>query len=301
MTKPPGARHHDRRVLESQQLRVRQARRTSLGSSRSTDGRTPDLSAIDGGAIDRSGTARPREAIRVLLATGVGLVRAGLRSLLEREGDMTVAAEASSGERAVRLVTETRPDVLLIDTRIPELGGLAATRRVVADPALSETKVVILTEEEREEDLFGALRSGASGFVLLDAEPMELVRTVRVVAAGGAQLSPWATRRMLEEFASMPDPACAFPEHFDELTPRERDIVSLVALGLTNREIAQRLVISPATVKTHVSRAMLKLHARDRAKLVALAYQTGFVQRRRVDAPCAHDDGRPLLAAVQCT
>jgi DNA-binding NarL/FixJ family response regulator len=300
MTSPPGARHHDRRVLELQQLRVRQARRAVPQSSHRTEASTADPSAIDGGAIDGPGTAHPPRAIRVVLATGVGLVRAGLRSLLEREGDMTVAAEASSGERAVQLVTETRPEVLLIDARIPQLGGLAATRRIVADPNASRTRVVIITADEREEDLFGALRAGASGFVLLDAEPMELVRAVRVVATGGAQLSPWATRRMLEEFASMPDPPRGFPEHFDELTTRERDIVSLVALGLTNGEIAQRLVISPATVKTHVSRAMLKLHARDRAKLVALAYQTGFVQQRRAaDAPAPHDDAGPRLAAVQ--
>jgi DNA-binding NarL/FixJ family response regulator len=264
------------------------------------DGWSRDLSSIDGGMLDESGTAQTGTAVRVLLAGRVGLLRAGLRSLLEREGDITVAAEASSPEHAVALVIETKPDVLLLDIRLSELGGLAATQRILADPALAHTRVVIVTADEREEDLFGALRSGASGFVLLDAEPMELVRAVRVVAAGGAQLSPWATRRMLEEFASAPDPPCAMPDNFDELTRRERDIVALVALGLTNGEIAERLVISPATVKTHVSRAMLKLHARDRAKLVALAYQTGFVQQRRAGDACVTRDWPvPPLAAVQ--
>jgi DNA-binding NarL/FixJ family response regulator len=230
----------------------------------------------------------------------VGLVRAGLRSLLEGEHDIAVAGEASSAEQAVALATEMRPHVVLMDIRLPGLGGLAATRRIldVCDP--SEIRVVILTADEREEDLFGALRSGASGFVLLDAEPVELLRAVRVVAGGGAQLSPWATHRLLEEFASMPDPPSSYPVQFEELTTRERDIVSLVALGLTNGEIAQRLVISPATVKTHVSRAMLKLNARDRAKLVALAYQTGFVQHRRaVDASAAHERSAFELATAQ--
>jgi DNA-binding NarL/FixJ family response regulator len=236
----------------------------------------------------------------VLLAEGVGLVRAGLRSLLEGEHDITVAGEASGGEQAVALATRTRPDVVLMDIRLPGLGGLAATRRILADCDPSEIRVVILTADEREGDLFGALRSGARGFVLLDTEPVELLRAVRCVAGGGAQLSPWATHRLLEEFASMPDPPSSYPEQFEELTTRERDIVSLVALGLTNGEIAQRLVISPATVKTHVSRAMLKLNARDRAKLVALAYQTGFVQHRRaVDASVARDGSALPLAAAQ--
>ncbi|HUE27766.1 MAG TPA: response regulator transcription factor [Solirubrobacteraceae bacterium] len=300
MTRPPGVDNHDRRVLELQQPRVRQARRTRHESNGSSGRWSHELSAIEGGAFDHCGAAQTCAAVRVLLAEGVGLVRAGLRSLLEREGDISVAAEASTGEQAVALVIETRPDVLVMHIRLPGLDGLAATRRILSDPDLSGTRVVIVTDDEREEDLLGALRSGASGFVMLDAEPMELVRAVRVVAAGGAQLSPWATRRILDEFASAPDPPPAYPEHFDELTSRERHIVSLVALGLTNGEIAERLVISPATVKTHVSRAMLKLHARDRAKLVALAYQTGFVQRRRTgDARSASDHASPPLAVVQ--
>jgi DNA-binding NarL/FixJ family response regulator len=235
-----------------------------------------------------------------MLAEGVGLVRAGIRSLLEGEQDITVAGAASSGEEAVALAGDTRPDVALIDIRLPGMGGLAAMQQIVADSNLSEVRVVMLTADEREEDLFGALRSGASGFVLLDTEPVELLRAVRVVAGGGAQLSPWATRRLLAEFASIADPPGSYPEQFEELTIRERDIVSLAAMGLNNGEIAQRLVVSPATVKTHVSRAMIKLHARDRAKLVALAYQTGFVRHHRaVDARVPRERFALSLAAAQ--
>jgi DNA-binding NarL/FixJ family response regulator len=208
-----------------------------------------------------------------------------------------VAGEALSGEEAVALATETRPDVVLMSIRLPGLDALTATRRVLADANLAQIRVVILTADEREEDLLGALRSGASGFVPLDAEPVELLRAVRVIAGGGAQLSPSATRRLLEEFASIPDAQHSHSEKFEELTAREGHIVSLAALGLTNGEIAQRLVISAATVKTHVSRAMRKLHARDRAKLVALAYQTGFVQHRGApQANLAVD--RPALRPV---
>jgi DNA-binding NarL/FixJ family response regulator len=234
----------------------------------------------------------------VVLAEPVGLVRAGLRSLLEGEHDITVAGAASSGEEAVALASETRPEVVLIDIRLPGLDGLATTRRILADSNPSQLRVVILTADEREEDLFGALRSGASGFVLLDTDPVELLRAVRVVAGGGAQLSPWATRRLLDEFASIPDLPGASPEQFEELTAREREVVSLVATGLTNGEIAQRLVLSPATVKTHVSRAMLKLHSRDRAKLVALAHRTGFVRQYRALEPSVAPDRSTLAPAA---
>ena len=258
-----------------------------------------ELTALDGGALDRHRPLRTCAPIRVLIAEPVGLVRAGLRSLLDGEHDIAVAGEASSGEQTVALASETRPDVVLMDIRVPGLGGLGATRRILADSDLSDTKVVLLTADEREEDLLDALRCGASGYLLLDTAPVDLLDAVRVVAGGGAQLSPWATHRLVEEFASMPDVPPA-PEQFDALTTRERDIVSLVALGLTNGEIAQRLVISPATAKTHVSRAMLKLRIGDRAKLVALAYQTGFVQHRLVvDASVAGDGSTFRLAAGQ--
>jgi DNA-binding NarL/FixJ family response regulator len=181
--------------------------------------------------------------------------------------------------------------VILMDIGLEGLGGLAATRQILADPNLSKSRIVILTADECEEDLYGALQSGASGFVVLDTEPDELLRAVRVIACGGALLSPWATRLLLEEFASRPDPERTYPEMFDELTAREREIVAFVALGLSNGEIAQRLVLSPATVKTHVSRAMVKLNVRDRAKLVALAYQTGFVHRQGGGGASVADNG----------
>jgi DNA-binding NarL/FixJ family response regulator len=274
--------------------KVRLARRTRVESSRLNGSSSRDLTLLDGGAFHRSRPDQTAQAISVVLAEPVGLVRAGLRSLLERAHDISVAGEASSGEEAVALATETRPDVVLMDVQLTGLGGLGAARRILSDPNLSRVRVVILTGDEHEEDLFGALRSGASGFVLLDAEPVELVRAVRVVARGGVQLSPWATRRLLEEFASIPGPESPHLELFEQLTARERDIVHLAALGLSNGEIAERLVISPATAKTHVSRAMLKLHAGDRAKLVALAYQTGFVKyHRAADASVTPD--RPAL------
>jgi DNA-binding NarL/FixJ family response regulator len=241
---------------------------------------SPNLTVLDGGGLHRPGAAQAARGISVLLAESVGLVRAGLRTLLESERDITVAGEALSGEEAVALALDTRPDVVLIDVQLSGTGGLEATRKILADPKLSRVKVVILTANECEEDLFDALRSGASGFVLLDAEPPELLRAVRVVAGGGAQLSPWATRRLLEEVASVYNRTTSHLEQFEELTARERDIVLFVARGFSNAEIARRLMISPATVKTHVSRAMGKLRARDRAKLVAIAYQTGFVHPR---------------------
>jgi DNA-binding NarL/FixJ family response regulator len=235
--------------------------------------------------------------IRVLVAESVALLRTGLCSLLEREDDIFVAAQASSGEEAVALAAETRPDVVLMNIRLDGLDGLAATRQILEHPDLSKISVVILTAEEHEDNLYGALRSGASGLLVLDTEPDELLRAVRVLAGGGAQLSPLATRRLLEEFASRPDPQRSYPEVFDELTARERHIVSLVALGLTNAEIAKQLVVSPATVKTHVSRAMLKLHVRDRAKLVALAHQTGFVQHQRSRRASVVDDDSELATS----
>jgi DNA-binding NarL/FixJ family response regulator len=221
-------------------------------------------------------------SIRVLLAASAGLVRAGLRSLLAPEDDIMVTSAAASGEEAVALATELRPDVVLMDIRLAGMGAFSATRRIIADPKLRHVRVLILTPNECDEDLCDALRSGASGFMPLDLEPVELVRAVRIVAAGGAQLSPWAARRLLETFTSLREPDLSDARAFEELTTRERHVVSLAARGLTNGEIAQQLVVSPATVKTHVSRAMLKLHTGDRARLVALAYQTGFVQRRRV-------------------
>jgi DNA-binding NarL/FixJ family response regulator len=223
----------------------------------------------------------------VLLADGEKLVRAGLRELLEEGGDIAVAEEAASGREAVALASEIRPDVVLMNVRLPGLDGVEATRLIIADPKLSGVEVLMLSDDEGDEQLFSAVRAGAKGFLIRDTEPAELLRAVRVLAGGGVQLSPSVARRLIDEVASQPDPQRVTPELFEELSDREREVVRLVALGLSNDEIAERLVVSPATAKTHVSRSMLKLHAHDRAKLVALAYQTGFAQPPRHPEPAA--------------
>ena len=215
--------------------------------------------------------------IRVLLADDQALLRAGLRVLLESEPDIAVVGEAADGEESVRLARETRPDVILMDIRMPGVDGVEATRRIAADEHLADVKVLILATFESEHCLFEALRGGASGFLVKDSDPTELLMGVRLVAAGQALLSPAATRRLIDEFAAWPERRSSAPDHLDELTGREREVMALAAHGLTNPEIAKRLVISPATAKTHVSRAMTKLHAHDRAQLVLLAYQTGLV------------------------
>lgn len=215
--------------------------------------------------------------IRVLLADDQLVIRAGLRVLLEGEGDIIVTGEASDGEQAVSLARDTLPDVALMDIRMPGLDGVEATRVIAGDPRLSGVKVLILTTLESDEYVFEALRAGASGFLVKDGDVAEVLRAVRVVAAGEALLSPGATRRLVEELTAWPERGRLAPALLVELTDREREVMALVAYGLTNREIAERLVISPATAKTHVSRTMLKLHAHDRAQLVVLAYQTGLV------------------------
>ncbi|WP_043492589.1 MULTISPECIES: response regulator [Streptomyces] len=215
--------------------------------------------------------------IRVVLADDQVLVRAGFRALLDAQPDIEVVGEAADGERAVAQVCEVRPDVVLMDIRMPQLDGLAATRRITEDPALAEVKVVMLTTFELDEYVFEAIRSGASGFLVKDTEPEELLRAVRAVVAGDALLSPGVTRRLIAEFAARskePAPAAVLAE----LTEREREVMALVGIGLSNEEIARRLVVSPLTAKTHVSRTMIKLGARDRAQLVVLAYESGLVR-----------------------
>ena len=218
--------------------------------------------------------------ISVLLADDQALVRAGFRALLDAEPDIEVVAEAGDGLEAVHLATQTRPDVALMDIRMPGVDGLEATRRIAADPGLSATRVIILTTFELDEYVFEALRVGASGFLVKDTEPVELLRGVRAVAGGDALLSPSVTRRVIGEFATAGGRGRqALPTaRLDVLTEREREVMVLVGEGLSNDEIAARLVISPATAKTHVSRTMVKLGARDRAQLVVFAYEGGLVR-----------------------
>ncbi|HEX2086265.1 MAG TPA: response regulator transcription factor [Solirubrobacteraceae bacterium] len=215
--------------------------------------------------------------IRVVLADDQALVRAGLRALLAAEDGIEVVGEAADGDEAVAVVRETRPDVVLMDVRMPGTDGLEATRRIVADEALDGVRVLVLTTFELDEYVFEALRVGAAGFLLKADEPGELVRAVRVVADGESLLSPSVTRRVVEAFAEAPAPCAPSAGLLEELTDREAEIVALVGTGLSNQEIAERLVISPATARTHVSRAMVKLGARDRAQLVVFAYEAGLV------------------------
>jgi DNA-binding NarL/FixJ family response regulator len=215
--------------------------------------------------------------IRVALADDQALVRAGFRALLNAQEDIEVVAEAADGDEAVRVAHEHRPDVVLMDIRMPGTDGLEATRAISSDGSLGEVHILILTTFEEDEYVFEAIRVGASGFLVKDTEPAELVHAVRVVARGDALLSPGVTRRLIEEFATKAKKVQS-PTRLDVLTEREREVVSLVGEGLTNDEIAARLVVSPATAKTHVSRAMIKLNTRDRAQLVVLAYESGLVR-----------------------
>ena len=231
--------------------------------------------------------------IRVLLADDQALVRAGFRMLIDSAADMRIVAEAADGGHAVALTREHRPDVVLMDLRMPEVDGLTATRRITADPALAAVRVVVLTTFDDDESVFSALRAGASGFLVKDVEPEDLLQGIRVVARGDALLAPSVTRALISAFTAdrpaatpaatpatarppgpgRPGPA---PAAVAALTEREREVVGLVAAGLSNEEIAGELVVSPLTAKTHVSRAMIKLAARDRAQLVVIAYACGL-------------------------
>jgi len=213
--------------------------------------------------------------VSVLLADDQHLVRAGFRSLLKR-GGFTVVGEASTGDEAVRTARAVRPDVVLMDIRMPGLDGIEATRRIVADPALPDCRVIILTTFETDEYVFAALAAGASGFLTKEVEPEGLRHAVRVVAAGEALLSPSVTRRVVTQFAHRPPAAPVGGRRLEVLTAREREVVALVAAGFSNDEIARRLVISPLTAKTHITRAIAKLGVRDRVQLVILAYEEGL-------------------------
>jgi DNA-binding NarL/FixJ family response regulator len=215
--------------------------------------------------------------IRVLLADDQALIRAGFRILLETADDIEVVGEATDGAQAVKAAREHRADVVLMDIRMPNVDGLEATRRIAADEDLAGVKVIILTTFESDEYVYQAIRAGASGFLVKDAEPAELVQAIRVVARGEALLSPSITRRLITDLASRPERPAATGRELDSLTEREREVLTLVAAGLSNDEIASRLFVSPLTAKTHVSRIMTKLSARDRAQLVVLAYECGLV------------------------
>jgi DNA-binding NarL/FixJ family response regulator len=215
--------------------------------------------------------------IRVLLVDDQPLLRSGFRALLNAEDDIEVVAEAANGEEGVKLIREQLPDVALIDIRMPVLDGIEATRLVAADPALSLVHVVILTNYGMDEHVFDALQAGAAGFLVKDIEPEDLLHAVRVAARGDALLAPSITRKLIDRYVTGPRPTGASLSELRSLTNRERETVALVAQGLSNDQIAERLVISPVTAKTHINRAMVKLHARDRAQLVVFAYEWGLV------------------------
>ena len=215
--------------------------------------------------------------IRILIADDQTLIRAGFRALLDAEPDMDVVAECGTGDEAVRLAARDRPDVVLMDIRMPHGDGLDATRRILADPGLAGTRVIILTTFELDEYIAEAVRAGAAGFLVKDTEPAELLRAVRVVHDGDALLSPSVTRRIMAALA-VQSRAATPPTALDRITEREREVLQLVGEGLNNAEIAGRLFITPLTAKTHVSRIMAKLQVRDRAQLVVLAYESGLVR-----------------------
>jgi DNA-binding NarL/FixJ family response regulator len=215
--------------------------------------------------------------IHIVLADDQALVRAGFRALLDAQDDMQVVGEAANGEDAVQIVASLVPDVVLMDIRMPRTDGLEATRRITADPRLTSVKIIILTTFDLDEYIFEALRVGASGFLVKDTEPIDLIRAIHAVSRGDALLSPNVTRRLIAEFAILAKKTTPVPD-LGGLTEREREVMALVAAGLSNEEIAEKLVVSPATAKTHVSRAMVKLGARDRAQLVVFAYESGLVR-----------------------
>ncbi|MDI2130427.1 response regulator [Yinghuangia seranimata] len=216
--------------------------------------------------------------VRVLIADDQLLVRAGFKVLIGSDPELEVVGEAATGAEAVKLARETRADVVLMDIRMPEMDGLEATRRIVGDEDLAGVKVLVLTTFEVDDYVFEALRAGASGFLVKDTEPADLLRAIKTVAAGESLLSPGATRALVGRFLAQPEPKVATPDRLTALTDREREVLALVASGMSNDEIAEHLFVSPLTAKTHVSRAMVKLGARDRAQLVVIAYESGVVR-----------------------
>jgi DNA-binding NarL/FixJ family response regulator len=235
------------------------------------------------------------QPIRVVIADSQPLVRAGLQSLLEREADIAVIGNAADGDEAAALIRGARPEVLIVDGELPGLDGIELTRLIHADPELSGVRILLLSASSTDETFLPALRAGISGFLLKDGRLDQLADAVRSVAGGEAALAPSLARRLMAELAAQPDVRRHIPEQLEELTAREREVVALVAAGLSNSEIAAQLVVSRATAKTHVSRALCKLHARDRAQLVRLAYETGLVVARQASSPASHT---PTLVAA---
>ncbi|MET8277305.1 response regulator transcription factor [Micromonospora sp. NPDC005174] len=215
--------------------------------------------------------------IRVLIADDQALLRGSFRLLVDLSGDCTTVAEAGNGVEAVALAGQHRPDVVLMDVRMPEMDGIEATRRICADPATAGSRVIILTTFDLDEYVYGALRAGASGFLLKDTPPADLLAGIRVVAAGEGLLAPTVTRRLIDEFARRPEPSRPLPRQLDGVTEREREVLTLIGRGLSNTELAGHLNLSQATVKTHIGRLLTKLAVRDRAQLVIVAYETGLV------------------------
>ena len=215
--------------------------------------------------------------VRVGVVDDQPLIRTGLRSMIDHAADVELVGEAADGEGAVELARRERPDVVLMDIRMPVLDGIEATRRICSDAELSGVRVVVLTTFDVDDYVHAAIRAGASGFLLKDAPPEDVLDAIRVVARGDALLAPRVTRRIIAELAARPDPDRAAPPQLDVLTEREREVLSLVGRGLSNAEIGARLYVSPATAKTHVSHVMTKLYARDRAQLVVIAYESGLI------------------------
>ena len=215
--------------------------------------------------------------VRVGVVDDQPLIRTGLRTLIDHAADLELVGEAADGEEGIELARRQRPDVVLMDIRMPVLDGIEATRQITADADLAGVRVVMLTTFDVDDYVHAAIRAGASGFLLKDAAPEDVLDAIRVVARGDALLAPSVTRRLIEELAARPDADRAAPPQLDILTAREREVLALVGRGLSNAEIGARLYVSPATAKTHVSHVMTKLYARDRAQLVVIAYESGLI------------------------